>query len=302
MRDCLVSVVMPVYNGEKYLEEAVESILAQSLPDFELIIINDGSTDKSLEILESLYKKDSRIKLLNNVRNRGIVDCLNKGIKQARGKYIARMDADDIAIKERLERQLKFLENNPEYVAVGCRVLAIDAEGLPIKPFGDCFTHEEIDKGNLRGVGSMIIHPAAVIRRESLEKVGGYRHYSHAEDLDLFLRLAEIGKLANLPEILLKYRLHVDSIGGKYRHIQLGGCRKAVLDACRRRGITVAGDFGVTIPQKPVSRGEIYRKWGWWSLQGGNIKTCRKYALKALIENPLHLDNWRLFWCCLRGY
>lgn len=300
MENCLVSVVMPVYNGARYLKEAVESILTQTLADLEFIIINDGSTDKSLEILEDFCKTDSRIRLLNNPKNRGVVDCLNEGIRHACGRYIARMDADDIAISERLERQIEFLENNPEYVAVGCRVLAIDGEGLPIRVFGDCFSHEEIDRGNLKGVGSMIVHPTAIIRRESLEKVGGYRYYPYAEDLDLFLRLAEIGKLANLSEILLKYRLHVDSIGSKYRHIQVESCRKAVLDACRRRGLDFPKDFDITTPQ--FSTGEIYRKWGWWSLKDGNIKTSRKYALKALRENPLLLDNWRLVWCCLRGY
>ena len=125
-KNILISVVMSVYNGEKYLVDSVDSILNQTLFDYEVIIVNDGSTDSSLKIIKEYQKKDKRLKLINNERNIGLTKSLNKGIGISKGKYIARQDADDISLKNRLRVQYEFLELHPECVAVGSNARIVD--------------------------------------------------------------------------------------------------------------------------------------------------------------------------------
>ena len=197
-----VSVVMSVYNSEKYLREAIDSILNQTFKNFEFIIINDGSTDRSLEIIQSY--NDDRIRFINQ-ENTGLAKALNNGIAIARSDYIARMDADDIAYPERIQKQYKFLLNNPEYIIVGSNANIIDMEGnfvhhsnLPIK-------NEEM-KGKLPE--TRFIHPSVMFRKDSFYKAGKYPEYMlKAQDYVLFNRMAKYGKFANIREKLLQYRI-----------------------------------------------------------------------------------------------
>ena len=194
-----VSVVMPVYNAQRYLAEAVDSILAQTWRDFEFVIVDDGSTDRSPKLLERYAVRDSRIKLIRRP-NTGIVGALNDGLAAASGELVARMDADDVALPERFEKQVAYLAEHPEVVALGSRVTGVDPYGCVLFHSEHKLAHEEIDAGLLRGVGWAIVHPAAMLRREAVAKVGGYRkEFQWVEDLDLFLRLGEAGRLANLP-------------------------------------------------------------------------------------------------------
>lgn len=305
MKSPLISVLMPVYNAEKYLSQSVQSILDQTFIDFEFIIINDGSGDSSQSILERFEKQDSRIRLFNqdNVgKNHGIAITLNKGLAHVKGKFVARMDADDIAFPTRLAKQVTFLEQNSEYVAIGSRVLLIDPDGWPIGPFAQKTDHEDIDAEHLAGSGGAICHPAVMIRTETLEKLGGYtQRMKHCEDRDLFLRLAEVGKLANLPETLLKYRMHLKSVGNANRVLQRQTAAMAVKAACQRRGIPLP----INMPddknhQAPPS--EIHRKWAWWALKAGNIATARKQATLALTKNPSEFQSWKTLACTIRGY
>ncbi len=207
-----ISVCLPVYNAERYIAEAVESILGQTFGDFEFLIIDDGSTDGSRRILERYAAGDPRIRLVSRP-NGGLVSALNELLGMARGEFIARMDADDIALPERFERQIAYLRDHGDVVALGTQILLIDPRGAPLTEMPLDLEHEDIDRAHLNGV-TVLCHPTILARTASVLGVGGYRPgYFPGEDIDLWLRLAEVGRLANLPEILVKYRQHLQSIG-----------------------------------------------------------------------------------------
>lgn len=294
------SVLLPVYNAERYLEFAIRSVLSQSYRDFELLLLNDGCSDNSSGIIERFCKQDARCRCLS-WPNRGLVASLNSGIEAARGEILLRMDADDICRPGRFERQLRYLDAHPECVALSGRFLLIDPDGLPIMEMGDRLTHDQIDAGNLSGAGSFICHPAVAMRKGAVVAAGGYREaFAHAEDLDLFLRLAEIGRLANLPELLLDYRQHPDSIGYAKRTAQLQATRAAVMAARRRRHLPEMPPLAPVEEAAPVPA-DIHRMWGWWALSAKNLKTARKHAFKSLRYTPFSPASLRLLACVARG-
>lgn len=294
------SVILPIYNGEAYLKQAIDSVLNQTFKDFELLLLNDGSTDSSEEIIDGYVKKDKRCKKFS-WQNQGLIKTLNTGIEKAQGEIIFRMDADDICHPERFEKQFQYLELHPDCVVLGSRVLLIDEEGMPIKVFSVPSEHEDIDRENFIGGGAAIVHPSVALRKEALINLRGYRDkYTHAEDIDLFLRLAEHGAIKNLSDILLEYRQHAGSIGYAKRKEQLNSIYEAIKDARARRGVSLEYNSlsqEVTTPDKV----EIYRKWAWWALQGGNKKTAKKYMLKAIYNDPFNKKNIKLFLCIMRG-
>ena len=206
----LISVLMSVYNGEKYLREAIESILAQTFADFEFLIINDGSTDSSRDII--LSYSDARIRLIDNEEKIGLTKSLNKGISLARGKYIARMDADDISMPERIEKQVGYMDIAEDYVLVGAGAYLIDANGNEIGRLDRPFTHEEI-LGHIFFFNP-VIHPSVMFRKAPILKIGGYNpDIQKAQDYDLWLRLVDFNmKFCNLPSLLIKHREHEYSI------------------------------------------------------------------------------------------
>jgi glycosyltransferase involved in cell wall biosynthesis len=299
----LISVCMPVYNTEPYIAEAVESILTQTYRNLEFIIIDDGSTDRSLAILERYAAQDARIRLSSSP-NAVLVSRLNEMLDEARGDLIARMDADDVAMPERFARQVDFLNAHPEVVAVGSRILAIDSDGDAIVDFCTTQDHEEIDRAHLEVRGGHINHPAAMIRAGAIRTVGGYRAALWpGEDVDLWLRLAEVGRLANLPEMLLKYRQHLESIGYTRQAIQHERWQAAAIDAYHRRGLSLPTHWEQLRKTNSTADVQIHlQKWAWWALGAGNVRTARKYALKSLRSNPLSWHNWKLVACSLRGY
>ncbi len=295
-----ISVVLCVYNGGKYLDQAVESVLAQTYVDFELLLLDDGSTDNSLERLEYYAKLDSRCRVFSGP-NKGMVATLNQGIALAKADLIFRMDNDDVCRPTRFENQIRYLEAHPECVAVGAKVLLIDDEGLPIAEIWGEADHDKIDAVHLSGTGTYMCHPAIAVRKADILKIGGYRQECHyAEDLDLFLRLAEVGKLTNLPEVLLEYRQHVESVGYARRDEQIKATETAVSEAKIRRGLVtttdskVAEKSDVAVVQK---LSDIYLKWAWWAFMANNRKTAKKYAFKALLRNPFKLQLVKLFYC-----
>jgi glycosyltransferase involved in cell wall biosynthesis len=303
-RPPLISVCMPVYNAERYIAEAVESILAQTFGDFEFIIIDDGSTDRSLAILQRYAAQDARIRLSSRP-NGGYLIRLNEMLDEARGELIARMDADDVAMPERFAKQLDYLNAHPEVVVVSCRTLAIDSDGDPIREFCTIQDHEEIDRTHLEARhGGVMSHPGAMIRADAIRAVGGYRaEYWPVEDMDLWLRLAEVGRLASLPERLLKYRQHLESIGSTKQAEQNERSQAAAIDARRRRGLALPADWEPLEKNDRTTDPQVnLRKWAWWALGAGNLGTARKYALRSLRRNPLSWHNWKLVACSLRGY
>ena len=292
---------MPVYNAARYLEEAVQSILAQTYRSFEFVIVNDGSTDRSGKILERSARRDARIRLISRP-NTGIVVALNDGLKQCKGELLARMDGDDVSMPQRFERQIAFLDQHPEILCVGCRVLGIDPYGGVLFTSEHKLAHDEIDAQLLAGSGWSVVHPAAMMRRDALVAVGGYRkEFQWAEDLDLFLRLAERGRLANLPDVLLQYRQHPDSVNRTRREEQVKVITAVVHEAHKRRGISLDSAWTFT-PPPVLPKDKQLRNWAWKALAEGKKSIARKYALAAWQTSPLNVESWRALICAMRGY
>jgi glycosyltransferase involved in cell wall biosynthesis len=209
-----VSVVLPVLNGERYLRASVDSVLAQTFRDFELLIIDDGSTDSSRAIAESY--DDPRVRILINEQNLGLPKSFNVGLRAARGSLIARHDADDIALPTRFEKQVAWLDAHPEVVLLGTQARTIDANGRPVA-----------DVGNSKPLGTMgirwgllffnpFIHTTVMYRREEIVALGMYNEtYDASEDLDLWSRVIAKYECANLPDTLVQYRAHGESVAGR---------------------------------------------------------------------------------------
>lgn len=214
---CKISIVMPVYNGEKYIKESIDSILGQTLKDFEFIIINDCSTDKTEEIINNY--NDKRILLVNNESNLGIANTLNKGINIAKGKYIARMDADDICNFDRLEKQYKFMENNIDIGMCGSHVEVFDEKSSRIHKCP--IEHDEIHV--LQMFNSPFAHPSVMIRRDVIEKnrLKYNSYYEGMEDYELWINMSKFTKFANINEPLLRYRQHQKQVTKKISEEQM---------------------------------------------------------------------------------
>jgi len=179
-----ISVIMAVFNGEKNIAAAIESILNQTYKDFEFIIVDDGSNDRSYEIIKNYADKDDRIKIIRNNSNTGLTKSLNKAITQAKGEFIARQDDDDISLPSRLELQVNFLEQNPEYSFCGCNGI-IKQNGVELLEY---FDYNEI-KQNLI-TKNCFAHPSIVIRKTMFEKFGNYdEKYLYGQDYELWCRL-----------------------------------------------------------------------------------------------------------------
>jgi len=296
-----VSVVMPVYNAARYLAEAVESILAQTFGDFEFVIVDDGSTDRSPATLDDYAARDARIRIVRRA-NTGIVGALNDALAESKAPLIARMDADDVSLPERLEKQVAYMRDHDECIALGSRVVGIDPYGCVLFQSEHKLAHDEIDRELLNGVGWAIVHPVAMLRRDAVERVGGYRReWQWVEDLDLFLRLAEIGKLANLPDQLLRYRQHTESINRTRAAEQAKLADACVREAYRRRGLAVP-DGWKFVPKLKPSKPQQLQTWAWRAMKSGNVPVARKHAVALWKAAPLSVESWRTLLCAMRGH
>ena len=201
----LVSVVMPTYNSERFLGDAIESIINQTFRDFEFIIVADKSSDRSDLILDDYAKKDNRIKVFME-KKKGLIASLNKGCQLAKGKYIARMDADDISRPHRLEMQLQYLEEHPEIGVLGTGIRYIDEAGRLGKSVRNP-RDPKLIKFYLH-LENCFVHPSIMMRRETIEHLGFYNPEAiHAEDYDLWARATSVTQVSNLQDILLEYRV-----------------------------------------------------------------------------------------------
>ena len=226
-----LTVLMGVFNGLPHLGKSIESILEQTFADFEFLIIDDASADGSAEVIAGYVARDRRIRFVRNAQNVGLGGVLSRGVQEARGSLIARMDADDAAIPERLQRQLDFLRDNPDVDVVGSYALDVTKDGVPVRERRVPTTHEKIAELVWT---SPFIHPTVMFRRESILRVGSYLpHIRRRQDYDLWFRCVAGGlRLANIPEPLIHYlysedtlrRNHVRSIWEQVK-IGLRGCR-----------------------------------------------------------------------------
>jgi glycosyltransferase involved in cell wall biosynthesis len=218
MKSPIVSVVMSVYNGGSYLADAIDSILQQSFTDFEFIIVNDGSSDDSTNIINSFAKKDQRIKVLEQ-ENQGLVASLNRGIRESAGQYIARQDADDRSALERLAKQVAFLQQHPHVVIIGSGIQVMDNEGKILHQHKVLLKDPELRQELL--IRSPFAHGSVVFKRQAAMDAGLYDAETWpAEDYDLWLRLSKYGELANLDECLYIYREHTAGISSQNAKIQ----------------------------------------------------------------------------------
>lgn len=224
---------MPVYNAERYLAQAIDSVLKQTYSDFELVLINDGSTDSSKEII--LSYNDGRIRYIENEKNIGIVNTLNKGVDLCNGEYIVRMDADDVCNPSRFERQIAFMRKHPEVGVCGSWITLIDE-------------NNNVTGSNLSQVKSEFIkihqlfsvpfnHPSVIVKSELLKQTP-YEHVIAAEDYDLWCRLEEQTEFANIPELLLQYRWHQTNVSKEKADIQQESKDSVILKQLKKLGLT----------------------------------------------------------------
>lgn len=268
-----VSVILPVYNTENYIRESVESILAQSLTDFELIIINDASTDNTLKILQEFT--DPRIRLVNNEINLHVVRSLNKGIDLASGEFIARMDADDIAHPNRFEAQIKFLQENPDIDICATWVHTFGEKDYSHKPD---VGHEEIKAALL--FLNLIIHPSVMFRRRSFSK-NGLKYdesFNNAEDYGLWVEAIDILKFGMVPEVLLEYRVHNNNVS-----VHKDSNWSVIRDINYRVYTTLLNRLGVSVKEEDL---ELHINLGFKEVNGLSSGELRKYLdwLERLVK------------------
>lgn len=295
--DLKVTVLMSVYNGEKYLRQAVDSILNQTFNDFEFLIINDGSTDRTVEILQSYH--DPRIKIINNEKNVGLTRSLNKGLKLAKGEYIARMDADDVSLPTRLERQISFLDRNKEVGLLGTGWYIIDENsqemGISKVTDGKDAVH-------------FMCHGTALIRKNCLEEVGLYREaFECTQDYDLWLRIADEFEVANLSKPLYKLREYRDSISSSKKLQQALYASLAIEMANERRKtgkdrLSIVDQRGairirnqrlrVSGIKKDRILSHNYSRWSQAAFAVGEYKKSFNYAINALTLYILNCQAW----------
>lgn len=217
-----VSVIMPAYNAQAYIKEAIDSILGQTFTDFELIILNDCSRDATEELI--LSYADPRVVYVKNEQNMGVAGTLNKGLTYAHGTYIARMDADDIAMPDRLERQVAFMDERSDLVGCGSNAILfgqLQQEGKTDMPLDDKGIRVRM------AVSNPFVHPTMLLRREAVKNQGYDKKFEGREDYRLWMVLSQKGKMENLPQFLLRYRIHAGQVTQKpddakaQKHFQL---------------------------------------------------------------------------------
>ncbi len=287
-----VSVIMSVYNGDRFLAAAVKSILTQTYDDFEFLILDDGSRDGSPAILQAYAGQDPRIRLLSQT-NRGLTVSLNHLIEESRGQFLARMDADDVARPDRLGRQVEFLRRHPQVVCVGTGQRWIDQDGLTLLECVPAQDNATLQAQLLAG-RTEICHPTAMVRGQAVRAVGGYDpQFRCAQDLDLWLRLGEVGELANLPDLLLDYRVHTDSVSERRTHQQQANVRLACELAWQRRGLE--GHYAADHSW----RHQFLLQCGWHLFQQGYRHKAIAYGWRAVRAMPLNPAGWNLWRCAL---
>lgn len=285
---------MTAYNAETYLAQTVESVLAQTMRDFEFVIVDDGSTDATPAMLAAFAKRDPRVRVVTQA-NAGIPKAANAGLAACRGEFVARMDSDDIAKPERFAVQLPYLKDNG-LVACGTWHDLIDERGRFLKVLPTPTDDAVIQDLALKGHGS-ICNPTSMFVRKALADLGGYSEdLPVAEDLDCWLRLGEVGSLGNVPQSLMQYRLHAKSISEEKCQLERDCAKLACERAWARRGIEGSFEAGhMWRPGKDkLSRHQFALEYGWWAFKSGENQTAASYGWRAVRLRPTHPGGWKL--------
>lgn len=292
-----ITVLMPVYNAAKYIGEAIRSVLDQSCNNFELLVINDGSTDSTESLVRSF--NDQRIVLINTVHT-GISQALNTGLTAARGRYIARFDADDICLPGRLTRQFNFLEENDDYVLTGSDAAYIMENGEHLFHF-TCAGHTDNEIRKNLYTCCPVIHSAVMYRKEAVIRAGGYSLHAHNfEDYLLWVQLASMGKLHNIPEALIKVRFNPSSVtidekwrGAAFRRLKRNIITKGSITVEEGKRIKAILDSqNIT----SVKEGAYHALCGKKFLTGNyQPSRARKHFGRSIQNTPLRLDSYALY-------
>jgi glycosyltransferase involved in cell wall biosynthesis len=250
---------MPVRNGARWLSEAIESVIAQSRPDWELIAIDDGSTDDTPGVLGEYAERDERIRVVRQ-ESLGLVSALNRGLAEVRGPLLARLDADDRALPERLDHQVHHLAAHPEIGLLGSWAQEIDEYGNRRGRLQPATLPDELSRILLEA--NPLVHSSVMLRTDLARRLGGFRPaFRAAEDYDLWLRLAENAKVANLPEILVEYRWHGGNVTSRDAIRQAFSVRLAQRSARARRatGRDPAGSLAIPPDwRSPIADASFY--------------------------------------------
>ena len=282
-----VSVILPVWNGQRFLAEAIDSMTRQTLDAVEVLVVDDGSTDRTRPIALELARRDPRV-LVIALAHAGLAHALNAGIQMARGRYLARMDADDISCPSRLEKQVAFLDADPGCVAVGCDLDVIDEAGEPIGALAFPREHREIVDALISRGALSLAHPAVVMRTDACLAVGGYRAVTFpGGETDLWLRLSSVGRLANLPEPLLRYRRHRDAAGVRDRAGQPANHLAAVNAARAEQGVEPLRLRRVSAPNPDAT---YHNDCARFALKAGKRGAAIRHAGASLASAPLQLE------------
>jgi glycosyltransferase involved in cell wall biosynthesis len=286
-----ISVVLAVRNGERHLAQSVRSVLDQRFTDFELIVVDDGSTDATPHILAGLQNADARVAVVRQ-ENRGLAASLNRGIAMARGAYIARQDADDISLADRFDRQAAYLDRNPSIAAVGSSAEVIDRSGAAVGAISALRGPDAVRRGLLT-LRSTPVHGSMLMRASVVREAGGYREaFPVCQDYDLWLRLSQRFAIDNIAEVLYQWRLDAESVYSarratqlKYAAIALSFARERAAgggdsyDALARH----AGDLDGFVSQYRLGP-FVHATWGELLLRGlGNSPRVRHYLRRAVL-------------------
>jgi len=310
-----VSVLMSVYNGERHLSEALESLLGQTFSNFEFMIVDDASTDKTSDILKEYARRDTRIRLMRNTQNVGLTRSLNLGLRSLQGEYVARLDADDVCLPNRLKTQRDYLDEHPQVGAVGSGVQTIDEQGTPLEEARVPVEHEALQAQLL--VDNCFLHSTVMARRSVVQQVGGYdERLRYAQDYDLWWRISRVAHLAALPEILVRLRLTSKSISKLHLEEQ----KECALEVSLR---AVQEDLDGQLLHKEayqrfwwayhgqydlLQRGDIRRLQSFWNLLAShaswrNVWRLRLFILACrLVKHGHGTEGLRLFWVLTRRF
>ena len=286
-----VSVIMSVYNGEKYLSEAIESVLNQTLTDFEFIMVNDGSTDDSLKIIKSY--DDKRVRLIDNETNIGLTRSLNKAIEQARGEFVARQDADDVSLPGRFEEQVRYFERHPETALLGTGIYIIDEGGKVLgKKAAPANPGDSLLQANRFNHGSTMFKSAVV------RKLGGYNELlRYCQDYELWLRMAKSHEVRNLKQGLYKLRSHDENIQFRKRdetalyHLLAQRLAGDDLDAEALKAVKENGIKSLFPYLNKEEKVVFSKAVAYMHLQHNEVKLAREEYRKVLRLKPLDLRN-----------
>jgi len=288
-----VSLIMSVYNGQRYLAKALQSILDQTFKDFEFIIIDDGSKDKTQRILKDYSDKDQRIKIFQNQVNRGLANSLNRGIQLARGEYIARMDADDVSLPERIALEVEFLDHHLHVGLVGTGGWVINKKGKVLKKFKVLTDSLDIKSG--LKTNNRFIHGSVMMRKSCLDQIGFYRNeFTSVEDYDLWVRISRSYDVANLEAPLYQWRVNPKAISVQARMTQQRLCQ--VIQKRMKDKLPVMNDPGMIDKRTPQrffqklrQKAHSYLYWSEQLYEWNEKMNSREYLIKAMFLAPYDL-------------